>query len=47
MKSFMKGGGKDFSVYIIVFFVALPLCLGIALGSSAPLLADIKAGIAN
>jgi MFS superfamily sulfate permease-like transporter len=45
MKSFMKGGGKDFSASIIVFLVALPLCLGIALGSGAPLFAGIIAGI--
>jgi len=45
MKSFLKDGGKDFSSAIIVFLVALPLCLGIALASGAPLFAGIIAGI--
>lgn len=45
MKSFLKGGGKDFSASIIVFLVALPLCLGVALASGAPLFAGIIAGI--
>lgn len=36
---------SDFSASIIVFFVALPLCLGIALASGAPLFSGIIAGI--
>jgi MFS superfamily sulfate permease-like transporter len=36
---------KDFPASIIVFFVALPLCLGIALASGAPLMAGLIAGI--
>jgi len=36
---------QDFSASIIVFFVAVPLCLGIALASGAPLFAGIIAGI--
>lgn len=36
---------NDFPASIIVFFVALPLCLGIALASNAPLLSGIIAGI--
>lgn len=36
---------KDFSASIVVFLVALPLCLGIALASGAPLLSGIIAGI--
>lgn len=37
--------GSDFPSSIVVFFVALPLCLGIAHGSNAPLLSGIIAGI--
>lgn len=36
---------KDFPASIVVFFVALPLCLGIALASGAPLFSGIIAGI--
>jgi MFS superfamily sulfate permease-like transporter len=36
---------SDFTASIVVFFVALPLCLGIALASGAPLFAGIIAGI--
>lgn len=36
---------NDLPASIIVFFVALPLCLGIALASGAPLFAGIIAGI--
>ena len=36
---------SDLPASIIVFFVALPLCLGIALASGAPLFAGIIAGI--
>jgi len=35
----------DFSASIVVFFVALPLCLGIALASGAPLFSGVIAGI--
>ncbi len=35
----------DLSSSIVVFFVALPLCLGIALASGAPLFSGILAGI--
>lgn len=35
----------DIPASIIVFFIALPLCLGIALASGAPLLAGIIAGV--
>ncbi len=35
----------DFSASIVVFLVALPLCLGIALGSQAPLFSGIIAGV--
>jgi SulP family sulfate permease len=36
---------RDLPASIAVFFVALPLCLGIALASGAPLFAGIIAGI--
>lgn len=38
---------KDLSAGLVVFLVALPLCLGIALASGAPLFAGIIAGIAG
>ncbi|MEZ6139846.1 MAG: SulP family inorganic anion transporter [Zavarzinella sp.] len=40
-----KGLVKDFLAGIIVFLVALPLCLGIALASNAPLFSGLVAGI--
>lgn len=36
---------KDFSSSIVVFLVALPLCLGVALASGAPLFSGIVSGI--
>jgi MFS superfamily sulfate permease-like transporter len=36
---------SDFSASIVVFFIALPLCLGISLASGAPLVSGIIAGI--
>jgi MFS superfamily sulfate permease-like transporter len=36
---------NDFPASIVVFFVALPLCLGIALASGAPLFSGLIAGI--
>lgn len=36
---------RDFPASIVVFFVALPLCLGIALASGAPLFSGLIAGI--
>lgn len=36
---------QDFPASIVVFFVAVPLCLGIALASGAPLFSGIIAGI--
>ncbi len=36
---------SDFPASIVVFFVALPLCLGIAMASGAPLFSGLIAGI--
>jgi MFS superfamily sulfate permease-like transporter len=41
----IKNLKSDFPSSIVVFFVALPLCLGIALASGAPLLSGLIAGI--
>lgn len=41
----LKDFKSDFPASVVVFFVALPLCLGIALASGAPLFAGIIAGI--
>ena len=43
--SLFKNFRNDFPASIVVFFVALPLCLGVALASGAPLFAGIIAGI--
>lgn len=45
MKPTFKHVDKDLSASIVVFFVALPLCLGIALASGAPLFSGLIAGI--
>jgi carbonic anhydrase len=46
MKKIFQNAGADFPASIVVFLVALPLCLGIALGSNAPnLFAGIIGGI--
>lgn len=37
--------GKDLPAGLVVFLVALPLCLGIALASNAPLFSGILAGV--
>ena len=37
--------GKDIPAGLVVFFVALPLCLGISLASGAPLLSGVITGI--
>ncbi len=44
MKKYFKHAGADVSASIVVLLVALPLCLGIALGSGAPLFSGIIAG---
>lgn len=43
--TFFKNVNKDFPAGIVVFLVAVPLCLGIALASGAPLFSGIIAGI--
>lgn len=43
--SFLQNFKHDFPASIIVFLVAVPLCLGIALASGAPLFSGIIAGI--
>ncbi len=37
--------GRDISSSVVVFLVAIPLCLGIALASGAPLMSGIIAGV--
>lgn len=37
--------GRDLSAGLVVFFVALPLCLGVALACNAPLFSGLLAGI--
>lgn len=44
-KNMFKELKSDLPASIVVFFVAVPLCLGIALASGAPLFAGIIAGI--
>jgi SulP family sulfate permease len=44
-KNLYKEIRSDLPASIVVFFVALPLCLGIALASGAPLFAGVIAGI--
>lgn len=45
LKRFFVNARYDLPASVVVFFVALPLCLGIALASGAPLFAGIIAGI--
>jgi SulP family sulfate permease len=45
MHALFKHFRDDFFASIVVFFVAVPLCLGIALASGAPLFAGLIAGI--
>ncbi len=43
--SYLKTIGSDFPASVVVFLVALPLCLGVALASNAPLFSGLIAGI--
>jgi MFS superfamily sulfate permease-like transporter len=45
MSRFYQEWKHDFPAGVVVFFVAVPLCLGIALASGAPLFAGIISGI--
>jgi len=45
VKKYVQSLPNDFASSIVVFLVALPLCLGIALGSGAPLFSGLIAGI--
>lgn len=45
LQNFFKNIKSDFPASVVVFFVAVPLCLGIALASGAPLFSGIIAGI--
>ena len=45
LKRILKEFKNDLPASIVVFFVAVPLCLGVALASGAPLFAGIIAGI--
>lgn len=44
-KEFLQNLRHDLPASVVVFFVAMPLCLGIALASGAPLFSGIIAGI--
>ena len=45
MKKLFQNAAADIPAAVVVFLVALPLCLGVALGSNAPLFSGIIAGI--
>ncbi len=45
MKYLIRNLKRDLPASIVVFFVALPLCLGIALASGAPLFSGVIAGV--
>jgi MFS superfamily sulfate permease-like transporter len=45
MKNLFKTWKQDFPAGLVVFLVAVPLCLGIALASEAPVFSGLIAGI--
>ena len=45
LKDYVKAFPKDLASGVVVFLVALPLCLGIALASNAPLVSGLVAGV--
>ena len=45
MKPFFSDIKRDLPAAVVVFLVAVPLCLGIALASGAPLLSGLIAGV--
>jgi MFS superfamily sulfate permease-like transporter len=45
MHSLFDQWRQDLPASIVVFLVAVPLCLGIALASGAPLLSGLIAGV--
>lgn len=45
MSAYLKSFKQDFPASIVVFLVALPLCLGIALASGVPLFSGLISGI--
>jgi MFS superfamily sulfate permease-like transporter len=47
MRKLFQNAAADLPASVVVFLVALPLCLGIALGSGAPLFSGIIAGMAG
>lgn len=47
VSDYFKSLSSDFPASIVVFLVALPLCLGVALASNAPLFSGIIAGVAG
>jgi MFS superfamily sulfate permease-like transporter len=47
LSDYAKSFPNDLTASIVVFLVALPLCLGVALASNAPLFSGIIAGVAG
>ena len=45
MNAFLRSWRQDLPASVVVALVALPLCLGIALASGAPLFAGVIAGV--